>query len=193
MVPQLLESTILITVHPEHVAKVALQSIDIVVAIGKTPAQIFRSFAEALEIKPPSSKIAELKQGEALVWFPRRREDVVRVKAPRSSRERLRHVRQYAEGELSPDQSYYFRGRESKLNLRAQNLKTFLQLAVGIDDETWMFHLRNRDYSTWFETIIKDTELKRQTEEIERDQNLSPQESRDRIKQAVEARYTAPA
>jgi hypothetical protein len=193
MVPQLLESTILITVHPEHVAKAALRSIDIVMAIGKTPAETFRSFAQALEIKPPSHKFAELSQGEALVWFPKHREDLVPVKAPRSTRERLRHVRQYAEGELSPDQSFYFRGRESKLNLRAQNLKTFLQLAEGVDDETWMFHLRNGDYSTWFETIVKDNELKRQAAEIESDQNISAQESRERIKQAVEARYTAPA
>jgi len=191
MVPQLLESTILITVHPEHVAKVALQSVDIVVAIGKT--QIFRSFAEALEIEPPSATVSELKQGEAQVWFPKLQKDVVRVKAPRSTRERLRHVRQYAEGELSRDQSFYFRGRESKLNLRAQNLKTFLQLAEGVDDETWMFHLLKGDYSTWFESMIKDNELKRQAAEIEQDQNLSPRESRERIKQVVESRYTAPA
>jgi len=193
LVPPLLESTILITVHPEHVAKVALQSIDMVVAIGKTPALTFRSFAQTLVIKPPSHRVAELKPGEALACFPKLQKDVDRVKAPRSTRERLRHVRQYAEGELSPDQSFYFRGRESKLNLRAQNLKTFLQLAEGVDDETWMFHLRNGDYSTWFETIIKDTGLKRRAAEIERDQNVSAQESRDRIRQAVEARYTAAA
>jgi phosphoglycolate phosphatase (TIGR01487 family) len=192
-VPQLLESTILITVHPEHVAKVALQSIDIVMAIGKTPAQIFRSFAETLAIEPPSHENVELQQGQALVWFPKLQKGVVHVRVPRSNRERLRHARQYAEGELSRDQSFYFRGPESKLNLRAQNLKTFLQLAEGVDDETWMFHLRNGDYSTWFETIVKDSELKRQTAEIERDQNISAQESRNRIKQAVEARYTAPA
>jgi len=173
------------------VAKVALQSVDIVVAIGKT--QIFRSFAEALEIEPPSATVSELKQGEAQVWFPKLQKDVVRVKAPRSTRERLRHVRQYAEGELSRDQSFYFRGRESKLNLRAQNLKTFLQLAEGVDDETWMFHLLKGDYSTWFESMIKDNELKRQAAEIEQDQNLSPRESRERIKQVVESRYTAPA
>src|SRR5262249_9127012 len=146
-VPQVLESTILITVHPEHVAKVALQSVDTVMAIGKTPEKIFRAFAEAIEIKPPSPEEFELQQGDAVVWFTQHREAVVLDKAPRSMRERLLHVRQYAEGELSPDQSFYFRGPESKLNLRAQNLKTFLQLAEGVDDDTWMFHLRKGDYS----------------------------------------------
>jgi hypothetical protein len=33
-----------------------------------------------------------------------------------------------------------------------QNLKTFLQLAEGVDDETWMLDLRNGDYSAWFES-----------------------------------------
>lgn len=79
------------------------------------------------------------------------------------------------------------------MKLRAQNLKTFLQLAEGVDDETWMSHLRNGDYSAWFESMIKDDELKRQAAEVEPDRNLSPQQSRMRIKQAVEARYTAPA
>jgi HAD superfamily hydrolase (TIGR01484 family) len=192
-VPQLLESTILITVHPEHVAKAALHSIHLVVAIGKSPMHVFRSFAQASEIDPPAARNVELRQGEALVWFPKHSGEVIHVKAPRSNRERLRHVRQYAEGELSPDQSFYFRGPESKLKLRAQNLKTFLQLAEGVDDETWMFHLRKGDYSSWFESMIKDEELKRQAAAIEQDPNISPQESRERIKQAVEARYTAPA
>jgi hypothetical protein len=127
------------------------------------------------------------------VWLPKHGADVVHVKSPQSARERLRHARQYAEGELSADQSFYFRGPESKLKLRAQNLKTFLQLAERVDDETWMFHLRNGDYSAWFESMIKDNELKRQAAEIERDPNASPHESRERIKQVVEARYTAPA
>ena len=192
-VPQLLESTILITVHPEHVASAALRLIDTVVAIGKSPIRVFRSFAQAIETRPPSFDEIELKQGEALVWFTKQGPEVVHVKSPQSARERLRHARQYAEGELSAGQSFYFRGPESKLRLRAQNLRTFLQLAEGVDDETWMFHLRNGDYSAWFESMIKDNELKRQVAEIERDPNASAQESRERIKQAVEARYTAPA
>jgi hypothetical protein len=66
-----------------------------------------------------------------------------------------------------PEQSFYFRGPESKLNLRAHNLRTVLQLAEGIDDETWMYHLRKGDYSGWFSSIIKDAELGRQTAEVE--------------------------
>ena len=190
-VPQLLESTILITVHPDHVAKAVLNVVDIVIAIGR--ADVISSFAGALGMEPPTLDSNEIRQGEALVWLRRTGEPPIRVEAPRSARERLRHVRQYAEGELSAEQSFYFRGPESKLNLRAQNLKTFLQLAEGVDDETWMYHLRRGDYSTWFQTMIKDEELKRQAEQIERDKSASAQDSRERIKQAVETRYTAPA
>jgi len=45
------------------------------------------------------------------------------------------------------------------------------------------------DYSAWFESMIKDEELKRQAAKVEQDPNLSPQESRVRIKQAVESRF----
>jgi hypothetical protein len=38
--------------------------------------------------------------------------------------------------------SFYFRGPDDKLKLRAQNLAVFVQLAEGVDDETWLFHLR---------------------------------------------------
>jgi hypothetical protein len=102
-------------------------------------------------------------------------------------------VRNYAEGELSPEQSFFFRGPEAKLNLRAQNLRSFLQLAEGVDDETWMFHLRRGDFSSWFKTFIKDEELARQAAEVERDQNASPDHSREKIREAVDSRYTASA
>jgi len=64
-------------------------------------------------------------------------------------------------------------------------------LAEGVDDEAWNFHLRNGDYSSWFRRIIKDEELARQAEEIEADAAMSLEDSRQRIRQAVESRYTA--
>jgi hypothetical protein len=41
------------------------------------------------------------------------------------------------------------RGPENALNLRAQNLMIFLQLADGVDDRTWQHHLHAGDYSRW--------------------------------------------
>jgi len=53
--------------------------------------------------------------------------------------------------------------------------------------------LRQGDYSHWFRHLIKDEELADETAAIEQDTALSAQESRSRIKSAIERRYTAPA
>ena len=193
VVPTIVENTILITVHPEHVAMAALQLVSVVLGIGDSATEVFRSFAEAAQVGSFEYSGPAPQPGEALAWFPKIAKAPIRLKPVRSARERLRHVRQYAEGELSPQQSFFFRGPESKLNLRAQNLRSFLQLAEGVDDDTWMFHLRRGDFSTWFKTIIKDEELARQAAEIEQDPHTTADESRERIREAVDNRYTASA
>ena len=192
-VSQLLESAILTTVHPEHVAKSALDPVKILVAVGKAPMQTFRTFATVVQTAPPPGDEVELATGEALVWFRDSAQPPIRVHAVQGAPERRRHSRQYSEGELSPQQSFYFRGPDATLNLRAQNLKTFLQMAEGVDDRTWMYHLRRGDYSHWFRTMIKDDDLARETAAIEQDETASPQASRQMIRQAVSDRYTAPA
>ena len=106
--------------------------------------------------------------------------------------ERKRHGRKYAEGELPTERSFYFRGKEGKLNLRAENLNTFLKLADGIDDETWQYHLHKGDYSIWFREMIKDEDLSKEVAVIEKE-NLGPDESKNAIRDAIEKRYTAPA
>jgi hypothetical protein len=79
------------------------------------------------------------------------------------------------------------------MNLRAHNLMIFAQMAEGIDDKTWEFHLRAGDYSKWFRHQIRDKDLARETAEAEQDQTLSAEESRKRVLDAVRRRYTAPA
>jgi hypothetical protein len=106
---------------------------------------------------------------------------------------RLRHKRKYAEGDLDSEISFYFRGPEGKLNLRAQNLIMYLQLAEGVDNATWEYHLRNGNYSRWFGEVIKDDELVEVAEAVERDRGIPPDESRARIRAAIEERYTLPA
>jgi hypothetical protein len=116
---------------------------------------------------------------------------VFRFEPPRA--ERQRHVRKYAEGELGPDRSFYFRGPGERLNLRAQNLTLFLQMADGVDDETWMHHLRRGDYSRWFRDAIKNPELAAEASAVERAPAADPAGSRAAIRAAVEQRYTQPA
>jgi len=41
-------------------------------------------------------------------------------------------------------------------------------MAEGIDDDTWLHHLGQRDYSKWFRSVIKDDGLAEEAEQIER-------------------------
>jgi HAD superfamily hydrolase (TIGR01484 family) len=97
------------------------------------------------------------------------------------------------EGQLGPDRSFYFRGPRGQLNLRAQNLILFNQIADGVDNETWLHHLRRGDYSRWFREGIKDPALAAEAETVERDRSLSARESRERIRSLIETRYGLPA
>jgi hypothetical protein len=107
--------------------------------------------------------------------------------------ERRRHSRKYAEGELPPDRSFYFRGPKEKLNLRARNLIIFLELAEGVDEETWLHHLNQGDYSRWIREAIKDPNLADEIEQVEHMKGISAIDSRQRIREAVSRRYTLPA
>lgn len=40
--------------------------------------------------------------------------------------------------------------------LRARNLTSFCELASGVDDDTWMYHLRAGDHARWIRDVVKD-------------------------------------
>lgn len=102
-------------------------------------------------------------------------------------------MRKYAEGSLPEDRSFYFRGPQGKLRLRAPNLILFLDLADGVDDETWLFHLKRHEVSEWLRKGIRDDSIADEVAQIERQREIDPQEARQRIRELIEARYTLPA
>ena len=63
------------------------------------------------------------------------------------------------------------------MNLQAQNLALFIQIAKGVDDGTWEHHLKQHDYSRWLRESIKDETLGGDVWNIE-NAPLSPEESR---------------
>ncbi len=77
-----------------------------------------------------------------------------------------------------------------KLNLRAHNLHMFIQIAEGLDDETWLYHLRRGDYSQWMREAIKDEALAAEVREIEKDGQVGPQKTRAAVIEAINRRYT---
>ncbi|HLH23976.1 MAG TPA: HAD hydrolase family protein [Chloroflexota bacterium] len=193
VLPQRLDNTVLITLEPSHLAAAVLAEVDVVLAVGAAPSATLRDFARARGLPPPPAGPNTLPPGEVLVWQPEVEAAPVQVcvEPPRS--ERRRHRRKYAQGELLAEESFYFRGPEGKLNLRAQNLVIFLQLAEGVDDATWLYHLRRGDYSRWFRACIKDEGLADEAAAVEQDANLSAAESRAAVRHAIEHRYTLPA
>lgn len=74
----------------------------------------------------------------------------------------------------------------------AQNLAVFCQIAQGIDEATWMYHLRRGDYSNWFRHAIKDDFLANETQRVERRTDLAPWQTREALRELVNARYTLP-
>ena len=181
---------LMITVEPGHVAQPLLAGVGLILAVGN-PAPTLASFSEAVGEPTPVVPEIKLSHGEALAWWrnPRREPFIFRSFPP--SLPRRRHSRKYAEGDVR-ESSFIFRGREGKLKLRAQNLIVFLQMAEGLDDDTWDYHLRRGDYENWFRESIKDPELAEFTAQVARNEKASPEESRKAVREVIQQRYTSP-
>jgi len=191
--PEQSRGMIFVTVHPNEVMPAALALVDLVLAVGEDPGETVRAFSEAAGRKAPKLKHRTLGTGQALFWPLYDKSAPLLVNILPSRTDRQRHQRKYAEGELSTEKSFYFRGPENKLNLRAHNLIQFLRIAEGIDDATWMHHLDRGDYSQWFRKVVKDESLAVETARVEQLPGIGPTESRTLIRAAVEQRYTLPA
>jgi hypothetical protein len=180
-------------VHPDWIARAALEPVNTVIAVGKRAQETLANFAAVIEQKPPRLSREDLESGTAAVWIRGEQQRLEIVGMERSQIDRRRHIRKYAQGELTPDRSFYFRGPNNSLNLRAQNLQMFMQIADGVDDATWLHHLRARDYSRWFREFIKDPELADEIAAIEQTGDSDTKSTRDKIRSAIDRRYTAAA
>lgn len=190
-VPADLRGLLFITVHPDQLSPALLATVDLVFAVGDAAADTLRTFARPLDRPAPPVPPAP-GEGHVLAWWPgERRPFWFRPERPHG--ERKRHLRKYAEGDLGTERSFYFRGPDGRLNLKAQNLLLFVQIAEGVDDETWLHHLRRGDYSRWFRDKIKDEALAEEAARIEAAHDGDPARSRAAIAEAVRERYTAPA
>ena len=171
--PQSLGETVLVTVHPNHLAPLILSLVDAIIAVGPAPEDTVRQFADAIgrPLVWPTGLVH--RKGRAIAWFPRDSEPPFSIQIMPGRAERLRHNRKYAEGNMGY-RSFYFRGPRNRSNLKAQNLALFSQIADGIDEETWLFHLHRGDYSRWFRAAVKDPYLADQAALIEQRRDLQP-------------------
>lgn len=185
---------LLLTVHPDRIAKVVLRTLDTLLVVGDAPGDAIATFAEAIGVPAPPFIGEPLPTGAALLWRPGiSPQTLVLFEAEPPKSERHRHQRKYATGELGEDKSFYFRGPEDKLNLRAQNLALFLQVGDGVDDDTWLHHLSRGDFSRWLREAIKNDEVAAEIAAVEEDKSFDAAESRKKVREAIEKVYTLPA
>jgi HAD superfamily hydrolase (TIGR01484 family) len=191
-IPEPLWGLLLITVKPERLPAELLRAVQFVAVTSEDAGVTLGAFCKQVQCRPPALDNLQLSNEQMLGWWPGSSAPFPFTPSL-SETKRTRHRRKYAEGELTPDRSFYFRGPKGTLNLRAANLMSFLNLMDGVDDETWFYHLRNRDFSSWFKREIKDEDLTREAEAIETMPELSAAESRARFRSLIANRYTIPA
>lgn len=195
VLPPDLQGVLFVTVHPQSVAPRVLGAVGRVLAVGTEPGAALDAFCRAAGL--PEPRVAgELETGEVetglLLTLSRDDPAPRRLRVIPGAALHRRHVRKYAEGTLPEDRSFFFHGPDGRLNLRATNLDTFLQLGDGIDETSWEFHRRRGDYSRWVGLAIKDADLAREISAVERDAS-PPAEARAALREAIERRYTLPA
>ena len=183
-----MSSVLLITTRPQMLSSAALATVQTVIAVGdhatECIAEFCRSIGESEPFQGPNPE-----EDEVLFWQRGSALEPQRVTMGKGREEHRRHTRKYAVGRLGEDKSFYFTGSAHLLNLRAHNLAAFLQLAQGVDDDTWLFHLRNGDYTRWFRDSIKDDELADEVRGLESSQESA--RSRSELAASVKRRYAA--
>jgi hydroxymethylpyrimidine pyrophosphatase-like HAD family hydrolase len=182
---------IYVTSDPLALPPSTLGGVDVVIALGEAPEDAVAAIARAAGAAAPAAHGIR-RPGDALAWLPRGGATAWIRPVRAAPAEDRRHRRQPAAAELPPERSFYFRGPHAQLNLRAQTLPLFLQLADGVDEGTWTYHLAHGDYSTWLRTCVEDDELADEVAAVERDTRLAPHESRARVRAAIERRYELP-
>jgi hypothetical protein len=181
-----------IALRVPSVLPAALKAMRGIIAVGPEPGPTIEEFSRAIGRSAPAHPGLPGRTGEVFAWFPDDPRGLLAVQIRPSGRETRRQTRQYAEGRLAPEISFCFKGRDGKLNLRAHNLMTFNELARGVDEETWLYHLRRNEYSKWMRESIEDEDLASEVAQIENDRDSTAEETRRRIIAAIDRRYASP-
>ncbi|MEO7774808.1 MAG: phosphoglycolate phosphatase, partial [Steroidobacteraceae bacterium] len=146
VLPRKLGETIVVTVRPDHVSPAVLGPINVIFAVGHSPEVTLRQFAGVVAQPLIWPHDLAYEPGRLIAWLVGDGRLPFALEPQPCRAARIRHHRKYAEGNLR-HHSFYFRGPDGRQNLRAQNLGIFCQIAEGIDEQTWSFHLHRNDYS----------------------------------------------
>ena len=185
--PRDVASMVFVTVHADAMTPEALEPITAVITPSEGAGGSLEVFARTAGLDAPAVDALDPGKDDAVVWFVDTEPAAFRPIEP--EQDLKRHRRKYAEGDLEED-AFYFTGPEDRLNLRVHNLTLFSQIAEGVDEETWAWHLERGDYERWFREAIDDDKLADRAKEVA---DGDPIAARDDILAAIRERYTAPA
>lgn len=179
-----------ITTKPDLVNHDFLKRINTVITMGDQPGQTMMEFAVITVKAIKVDKDVVIDKGEVLVW-QKTVNDMVVITCSIPGHLLQRHKRKYATGDMGVN-SFYFRGPDQKLNLKANNLQSFIQMGSGVDDETWLYHLHRNDYVNWLRASVNDEELALSVQKSNA-QGQDATVSREIIFKLIRDRYTAAA
>jgi hydroxymethylpyrimidine pyrophosphatase-like HAD family hydrolase len=188
-IPAEFKNFVFISIFTEGMNEAVLNKITLLISMGDDAAKAIRDFSRFRNIPLEKNELTPLQKGQAWVWDVEAGNIPVLIKTGIPVHLQQRHKKKYATGDMDYN-SFYFRGPENKLNLKAYNLMVFTQMASGIDEETWRYHLIRKDYSNWLRHSVHDEELARLVDEIENDEHHIP-DSRQAIVDLINDRYTA--
>lgn len=182
-----MKNFLMITMSPEQVNRDLMSHADMLIVVGDNPQEAVSNFGAIQKISTKGISLKTLPRGEAWIWDPKSGQKPFPVTVVKPQHLLQRHKKKYATGDMK-ENSFYFTGPEGKLSLKAQNLAFFSQIAEGIDDDTWMFHLKRHEYSDWIRNAIGDNELAEQIQKEEQDTN--PISTKRNILQLINEKYT---
>ena len=189
-IPKDLNNFMLVTTEPKLVNHSILSHTDLFIAIGDEAEELLIQYSSVKEMAMPGLTVKALAKGEAWIWDdPKNDPFPLRLEKPAQLLQR--HKKKYTSGDMQ-DRSFYFTGPGKKLNLKANNLMIFIQMAEGVDDDTWSYHLSKGEYSGWFRDAVHDDELADLTEQIEQ-KETDPSKSKKAILDLIKEKYTASA
>jgi hydroxymethylpyrimidine pyrophosphatase-like HAD family hydrolase len=181
--------------RPAELPAFILRSVSAVVGLGTEAAERFLELPHVFPQRPRLARETPPASAEdGLIWRDVADERVCPFRLKAGGPAGAAAGRPAATRKLGPEDAFRFRGPSGRLDLGAQDLASFAQLASGVDDDIFMHHLQRGDYSRWLRRALDEPALAAEIERIEA-MPTDPVNCREQLKRAIEThlRHARPA